>query len=324
MGISSTFDGSDTTLLLKSGNLNCPSGVLESFWMSNSSPSFQDCPSKVSASIVDFQNPPQDDGRKGRLFSSLDVDEDNGEAFDPSFHRSEKKRRLSKDQVQFLEKSFEKDNKLEPDRKVQLAKEIGLQPRQVAIWYQNRRARCKSKQLEKDYDVLKESYDKLKVDYENLLKENESLRIEVESMKDKMPVSEKREVNLEPVNARDVGAKPTEDLIVQNENTPQLMIRKPEYVNSSESPAVDSDSLYSVDGNLKSVFESVDSSSVFEPDYSDFSQDGEEGFSRMLLLPDLPMLETECFDDMYVDHSNLAESSVGDQHLLLWTNVFDV
>ena len=138
-----------------------------------------DCPSKVSASIVDFQNPPQDDGRKGRLFSSLDVDEDNGEAFDPSFHRSEKKRRLSKDQVQFLEKSFEKDNKLEPDRKVQLAKEIGLQPRQVAIWYQNRRARCKSKQLEKDYDVLKESYDKLKVDYENLLKENESLRIEV-------------------------------------------------------------------------------------------------------------------------------------------------
>lgn len=134
---------------------------------------------KGSASVVDFQNPSQDNGMQGRFFSSFDNDEDNSESFDPCFHRSEKKRRLSKDQVQFLEKSFEVDNKLEPDRKVQLAKEIGLQPRQVAIWYQNRRARYKSKQLEKDYDVLKESYDKLKVDYDNLLEENGSLRSEV-------------------------------------------------------------------------------------------------------------------------------------------------
>lgn len=129
--------------------------------------------------MVDFPNPPQDNGMNGRFFSSLDIDEDNGEAFDPCVHRSEKKRRLSKDQVQFLEKSFEIDNKLEPDRKVQLAKEIGLQPRQVAIWYQNRRARYKGKQLEKDYDGLKESYDKLKVDFENLLKQNGSLKNEV-------------------------------------------------------------------------------------------------------------------------------------------------
>ena len=67
----------------------------------------------------------------------------------------EKKRRLNVEQVRTLEKNFELANKLEPERKIQLARALGLQPRQVAIWFQNRRARWKTKQLEKDYDVLK-------------------------------------------------------------------------------------------------------------------------------------------------------------------------
>lgn len=46
----------------------------------------------------------------------------------------EKKRRLSFDQVKALENSFEFDNKLESERKVKLAEELGLQPRQVTIW----------------------------------------------------------------------------------------------------------------------------------------------------------------------------------------------
>lgn len=138
-------------------------------------------------------------------------------------------------------------------------------------------------------------------------------------------MSKKRKVGLEPMNPPGVEAKPTEDLMVQNENIRnnlQVMVCKQEYVNSSESRTLDSESLYSADGNLKSVFESVDSSSIFEPDYSDFSQDGEDCFGRMMLLPELPMLETQCFDDIYADHSNL-ENSVEDERLLLWTNVFD-
>nr|AAL57497.1 homeodomain leucine zipper protein CPHB-7 [Craterostigma plantagineum]ABA39174.1 HDZip transcription factor HB-7 [Craterostigma plantagineum] len=99
---------------------------------------------------------------------------------------SQKKRRLSSDQVRFLDKSFEVDNKLEPERKVQLAKELGLQPRQVAIWFQNRRARYKTKLLEKDYDALKSNYDRLKEDFDALYSENEKLKTEVNTLAEKL------------------------------------------------------------------------------------------------------------------------------------------
>nr|WGS99078.1 HD-Zip13 protein [Salvia miltiorrhiza] len=92
-----------------------------------------------------------------------------------SGHVSEKKRRLSVDQVKALEKNFEVENKLEPERKVKLAQELGLQPRQVAVWFQNRRARWKTKQLERDYGGLKASYDGLKLNFERLQRDNESL-----------------------------------------------------------------------------------------------------------------------------------------------------
>ncbi|KAL8475522.1 hypothetical protein ACS0TY_028252 [Phlomoides rotata] len=90
----------------------------------------------------------------------------------------EKKRRLTPDQVHLLEKSFEAENKLEPDRKTQLAKKLNLQPRQVAVWFQNRRARWKTKQLERDYDQLKSTYDSLLSNYDSILKENDKLKTE--------------------------------------------------------------------------------------------------------------------------------------------------
>ncbi|XP_057993013.1 homeobox-leucine zipper protein HAT7-like isoform X2 [Hevea brasiliensis] len=90
----------------------------------------------------------------------------------------EKKKRLNLEQVKALEKCFELGNKLEPERKMQLAKSLGLQPRQIAIWFQNRRARWKTKQLEKDYEVLKKQFHSLKADNDALKAQNKKLHAE--------------------------------------------------------------------------------------------------------------------------------------------------
>lgn len=94
----------------------------------------------------------------------------------------EKKKRLNLEQVKTLEKSFEMGNKLDPERKMQLAKALGLQPRQIAIWFQNRRARWKTKQLEKDYEVLKKQFEALKADNDALQAHNKKLHAEVHTI----------------------------------------------------------------------------------------------------------------------------------------------
>lgn len=84
-----------------------------------------------------------------------------------------KKKRLQLEQVLALEKSFELGNKLEPERKIQLAKALGMQPRQIAIWFQNRRARWKTRQ------PLKKQFESLKYDNDSLLAHNKKLLAEV-------------------------------------------------------------------------------------------------------------------------------------------------
>lgn len=94
------------------------------------------------------------------------------------------KRRFTDEQIKSLESIFESETRLEPRKKVQLARELGLQPRQVAIWFQNRRARWKSKQIEQEYRVLKDDYDNLASQFESLKKEKQSLLIQLQNLGD--------------------------------------------------------------------------------------------------------------------------------------------
>ncbi|KAL2237961.1 homeobox-leucine zipper protein HAT4-like [Sesamum indicum] len=89
---------------------------------------------------------------------------------------SRKKLRLSKDQSAILEESFKEHNTLNPKQKMALAKRLGLRPRQVEVWFQNRRARTKLKQTEVDCEFLKRCC-------ENLTEENRRLQKEVQELR---------------------------------------------------------------------------------------------------------------------------------------------
>ncbi|KAI3726033.1 hypothetical protein L1987_65830 [Smallanthus sonchifolius] len=134
-----------------------------------------------------------EDGSKKRPFMSSLDDMLEEEFYDEQM--TEKKRRLSPEQVRMLERSFEVENKLEPERKTELAKKLGLQPRQVAVWFQNRRARWKTKTLERDYDRLKSSFDLLTSDFDSIVKENEKLKAQVLSLTEKLQSKEVPEIS---------------------------------------------------------------------------------------------------------------------------------
>ncbi|XP_074560499.1 homeobox-leucine zipper protein HOX16-like [Curcuma longa] len=89
-----------------------------------------------------------------------------------------------------LERSFEEENKLEPERKSELAKKLQLPPRQVAVWFQNRRARWKNQQVERDFDCLKASYDALLLDHDVLVEDNDRLRSQVNLLLQKLQANE--------------------------------------------------------------------------------------------------------------------------------------
>ncbi|KAJ6299724.1 hypothetical protein OIU76_020662 [Salix suchowensis] len=87
-----------------------------------------------------------------------------------------KKLRLSKEQSAFLEESFKEHNTLTPKQKLALAKELNLRPRQVEVWFQNRRARTKLKQTEVDCEYLKRCCETLTEENRRLHKELQELR----------------------------------------------------------------------------------------------------------------------------------------------------
>ncbi|KAM0904147.1 hypothetical protein ACQ4PT_018197 [Festuca glaucescens] len=105
----------------------------------------------------------------GERSSSRASDDDEGAS-------ARKKLRLSKDQSAFLEESFKEHSTLNPKQKVALAKQLNLRPRQVEVWFQNRRARTKLKQTEVDCEYLKRCCETLTEENRRLHKELSELR----------------------------------------------------------------------------------------------------------------------------------------------------
>ncbi|XP_074586682.1 homeobox-leucine zipper protein HAT14-like [Curcuma longa] len=87
-----------------------------------------------------------------------------------------KKLRLSKEQLALLEHNFTEHNVLNSKRKQELASRLNIQPRQVEVWFQNRRARTKLKQTEGDCKSLKKWCEKLREENQKLREEIEELR----------------------------------------------------------------------------------------------------------------------------------------------------
>ncbi|KAG5240471.1 homeobox-leucine zipper protein [Salix suchowensis] len=87
-----------------------------------------------------------------------------------------KKLRLSKEQSRLLEESFRQRHTLNPRQKEALALQLKLRPRQVEVWFQNRRARSKLKQTEMECEYLKRWFGSLTEQNRRLQREVEELR----------------------------------------------------------------------------------------------------------------------------------------------------
>ncbi|XP_061373475.1 homeobox-leucine zipper protein HOX16-like [Gastrolobium bilobum] len=302
-------NASNFTTLLPNQTAPCTSQPLDSLFLSTSSSPFLG-----SRSMMSFEDVKGGKGCSGSFFRPYDPDETGDEDMDDYFHQpDQKKRRLSVDQVHFLEKSFDQENKLEPERKTRLAMELGLQPRQVAIWFQNRRARCKTKQLEKDYDSLQASYNDLKANYDNLLREKDKLKTEVANLTEKVLGREKGEANVEQAETNGLVEpleKPLIDSAWEGEGSEEVSIVScnQEDISSAKSDIFDSEIR---------LLQTGDSSYVFEPDHSDLSQDEEDNLSKTLLpLCIFPKLED--VDYSYLPHGS-CNFGIPEEDQAIWS-----
>ncbi|AES92203.1 putative transcription factor Homobox-WOX family [Medicago truncatula] len=88
-----------------------------------------------------------------------------------------KKLRLTKEQSSMLESTFKLHNTLNPVQKIALADQLSLKTRQIEVWFQNRRARTKLKQIEVDYELLKKHCQNLSDENKRLKKELQELKV---------------------------------------------------------------------------------------------------------------------------------------------------
>ncbi|KFK33368.1 hypothetical protein AALP_AA5G004700 [Arabis alpina] len=144
----------------------------------------------LTISVPGFSSsPPSDEGSGGgreqlkldmnRLPLSEDgveVDGDDEEFSHGGSAPPRKKLRLTREQSRLLEDSFRQNHTLNPKQKEALAKHLMLRPRQIEVWFQNRRARSKLKQTEMECEYLKRWFGSLTEQNHRLHREVEELR----------------------------------------------------------------------------------------------------------------------------------------------------
>lgn len=149
------------SLTLASSSDSCRRGSGSFFSNASTVKRERDVASEESERIMENNTSGHEDG---------DHDEGDGGA------NNRKKLRLTKAQSGLLEEAFKLQPTLNPKQKQNLARDLNLRPRQVEVWFQNRRARTKLKQTEVDCEYLKRCC-------KTLTDENQRLRQEVQQLR---------------------------------------------------------------------------------------------------------------------------------------------
>ncbi|KAJ8484344.1 hypothetical protein OPV22_016829 [Ensete ventricosum] len=96
--------------------------------------------------------------------------------YEEEYGTARKKMRLTKGQAAVLEDKFLEYGTLNPKQKRDLAQQLNLRPRQVEVWFQNRRARTKLKKTEVELDFLRNCCGRLTEENWRLQKELQELK----------------------------------------------------------------------------------------------------------------------------------------------------
>ncbi|KAK3184063.1 hypothetical protein Dsin_031349 [Dipteronia sinensis] len=99
------------------------------------------------------------------------------------------RKRLTQYQVKILEMSFNANQRLQVDCRLELARRLGLPPKQVAVWYQNRRARQKIQTTEVDHKAIQLQLDSVLAENRRLEEEVGMLKFELDKAQQMLMVS---------------------------------------------------------------------------------------------------------------------------------------
>ncbi|GJP36149.1 hypothetical protein CLOM_g20669 [Closterium sp. NIES-68] len=93
-----------------------------------------------------------------------------------------KRPRFHEDQLAHLEAHFAVEQELTPASKKQLAARLGVKPRQVCVWFQNRKVRQRTRERETELEGMQEAYAKLQAQCRELQDDYELLKSDYQEL----------------------------------------------------------------------------------------------------------------------------------------------